>query len=468
MLKNVSLCPVVRDGRDSFRLIGPDGSEIEAFSLFADALSKRGRWNTTRSYCNHLAQFIDYLYEAALALLQDSQDDPPGLSRAILQRLVESYDDYLVYGGKSGNRIAQLVDSRMPSPMNSRQTSATKHAAIRSFLLQSEHLRQQMLDLIQAGVLAANADPKPLLGGMTDPRQLSHAEAHALVSTSMIGGVLSGGPQKAQPTLLPIPRSAAQYDPSRAFVLDAIAPFIQSARTYRERTFYSFLAASGAREHEGLQLLRSDIDPIAETVRLIDPSSRSNCNSYLSLSPSKRKKLSWKGRATPETFLIEPFLSMFFENLEQYLKLEYIPHGRHDFLFQYSTETALGIPYLLSSYQSRHEIFLSTLRRAKSLGSPSGVHAFRHSYGTYMVNYCPREDGTRGLPLSIVQIMMGHESIKQTANYARLDAEILRIELEHANAMIFQNQTPPSLAAMKIAAYEARIEQIRREQQLIS
>lgn len=467
MLKNVSLCPSTRDGRDSFRLIGPGGEEIEAFALFADALSKKARWNTTRTYCHHLAQFVDYLYEAALLLIQSGEAAPGALTRELLQRVIESYDDYLVLGARSGNSIAQLVAARMPSPMNARQTSAGKHAAIRRFLTQSEHLRQQTLDLIRAGVMVAAVDYKPLLDGIGTQLQLHHTKVQALTKNSVLGGAVSGGPQTATATILPIPRGAARYNPDRAFPLDRIVPFIKAAPTFRERTLYSFLAASGAREHEGLQLLRSDIDPTTETVRLIDPASRANIPSYLYLTPSERKRLFWKGRATPETFLIEPFLSLFFENLEQYLKSEYIPHGRHDFLFQYSHKSTTGRPYFLSAYQSRHEIFESTLGRTSDSGTPKGVHALRHSYGTYMVNYCPCEDGSYGLPLSTVQIMMGHESIKQTAKYARLDAEIMRIELEHANAMTFQTHTPPTLVAMKIAAYQARIDQLRREQGLL-
>jgi integrase/recombinase XerD len=200
---------------------------------------------------------------------------------------------------------------------------------------------------------------------------------------------------------------------------------------------YSLFAASGCRGHEGRQLLFEDVDVTLGEVVLVSPTARRNHPSYLHLTPNERDQLSWKGRTTKETLLIEPFASSFFDNLELYLRHEYVPHGLHQFVFQQSQGESLGRPYFLSDASSRWNIFKRAAARAGIECELAGGHPVRHAYATYTLNYFPRMNGEYGLPLAYVQQLMGHASQRYTAVYAQRDKDLLHEELQYANAMVF-------------------------------
>ncbi|WP_410784610.1 tyrosine-type recombinase/integrase, partial [Leifsonia sp. SIMBA_070] len=60
-------------------------------------------------------------------------------------------------------------------------------------------------------------------------------------------------------------------------------------------------------------------------------------------------------------------------------------------------------------------------------GTSYGFHSLRHMYAYYLVNHCPnpRDPNRFGLDLKMVQLLMGHKSIKSTERYARKDAKML-------------------------------------------
>lgn len=250
MLNNVTLKESETAGKVSWKLLDPEGKPIDAFATFADSLIRKHPLTTRRSYCRHLAEFIDYLIEAANSL--HASGEPVPLARETLQEIIESYDDYLIYGDQSGNRIACLVHETRPSQKVKAATSAPKHAAIRKFLKLSESLRRQMLELAEAGLRKAIVDGMPLLsGGAKEP--ISHQRRQAMIGSSMIAGVISGGPRFADAIVLPTQTAETVYDDRRAFPFDKIADFISHLTTSRDQALYAFLAASGCRISEGLQ-----------------------------------------------------------------------------------------------------------------------------------------------------------------------------------------------------------------------
>jgi integrase len=213
-----------------------------------------------------------------------------------------------------------------------------------------------------------------------------------------------------------------------------------------------------------LQILFDDIDFVNGTVLLIDPAERPNHASYLYLSPGEREVLAWKGRTTAQTMLIEPFASRFFEELEAYLKTEYVPHGLHRFVFQYldTRENRLGRPFLLSDPESRLEVFKKAAERSGINESVKGPHSFRHAYGTYLLNYFPRKNGEYGLPMVLVQQLMGHAEIKSTEKYARHDKDLYAAEVAHANLMVFGKGVPKSILELKKEALQSQLRKIEK------
>lgn len=466
MLKNVTLLPAQLDGKTTWRLLGPNGMPEESFGVFADSLIRKHPLNTRLSYCRNLAEFFDYLHEASIALLAD--DPELQLTRLVLQEIVEAFDEYLVLGGSSGNRVALLVNKTKPSPMHASTTSALMHAPLRKFLALSEQLRKEMSEMAREGLAPIrDVDPAPLLPGMSAREKVSSHQRTAMSATSMISGVISGGTKLLRRAILPTVSPQVPYKESRAFPFDSVANFIDELPTHRDKALYALLAASGARMSEALQLIFDDVDVNEGTVALRSPRLRASHPSYLALCSSEREKLSWKGRTTERTLLIEPFASMFFANLELYLRHEYIPHGLHRFIFQYSTKKLRGTPYFLSAPSSRLEVFRGAVSLAGIDAYVSGPHSLRHAYGTYLLNYFPRLNGDYGLPVSLVQQLMGHADVKSTLKYARYDQDLIKLELQHANAMVFSGAVPKSIVQLKLEALNAQVRKLQAESNIL-
>lgn len=465
VFRNVSLVKKTRDGKQSWRLLDANANPIHSFEVFAASINQ-SPFNTRKNYCRHLAQFFDYMFEAGFRL---AKGDPGFVfSRQVLADILESYHSFLTEGKHSGNPIARLVAETLPpsrngGEVNGPETSAAKHAALRRFLELSEKIRAQQQELVEHGYGDAAVDTKSILPGIGERRSLTDFEKRAMVSRSMLAGVISRGPQFIAEKVLPTSFPSIQYEEERAFPIERVEDLIRSFRTFRDKALYSFLAASGARISEALQLLWDDIDIETGEARLIDPKRRPGHTSYLALSPLQREALVWKARNTSATMLIEPFKTMFFQNLAAYHREEYVPHGRHQFVFQYSVGGIDGEPYLLAGNDSYNDVFRGAVRRAGvTLPPRTGAHSLRHMYGTYLLNYFPRPDGTYGLPISLVRTIMGHSSIASTEKYARHDRDMIALELMYANQAVFKGLQSKSLKRLRLEALQAEVRQIEK------
>lgn len=460
MLKNVSLLQTYKNGKTSWRLLGPTGAELECFQIFADSLLRKYPKSTRAIYCQHLAEFINYLYEAASVLI--GNEGELKFTRSLLEDIIEAYDEFLVYGLDSGNVIASLVACSMPSPRNKRVTSALKHAPIRKFLSMSERVHLQTIELIEAGLSTRIEEESAIFPSTSLKTAPSSIQRKAILVNSMISGVIAGGPKLLQSALLPTITPQAKYEEGRAFPFDKVCEFIDALHTHRDKAIYSLYAASGCRSHEGLQILIGDIDIESGSVNLVDPATRPNNKSYLYLSHQEREELAWKGRTTSLTMLIEPFASRFFQEFEKYLKNEYIPHGLHQFAFQYLSKKSLGKPYFLSHADSRADIFHTARDKCGIDEIIHGPHSLRHAYGTYLLNYFPRAGGEYGLPIGLVQQMMGHAELKTTQKYARHDKDLYSTELVYANNMIFGNGAHKSILQIKKEMLQMQLNKIEK------
>lgn len=456
-LKNVSLLSIEVDGRKSFALLDSDGRRVASFDAFAKSIV-RNPVNTRTTYCRNLARFFDYFIEATKHLAYDAVTP----TRDELVNVLSTYREYLIYGARSGNQLARDVSSTLPSPMVTAASCDLMHAPVRRFIELSETLRKHLEELARHGFVTSTLDPIPLLPGV-GARPIKRYQKAALLSSSMLAGVISGGPRLLKEAALPSVGGAAPYDEKRAFPFDAAVALIEGMPSWRDKALYSFCAASGCRISEALQLLWEDIRPADGTVKLIAPNRRANDKSYLALELLERDKLVWKGRATQATLLIEPFASIFFEALEKYVRFEYMPHGLHQFVFQYRRKGMEGRPYFLSSPSTRNEVFQTAVAGCIPLERDReglGVHSLRHLYGTYLLNYFPRVDGSYGLPIGLVKHLMGHNSVTSTERYAHHDTDLLHTELAFANAMVFGSGSVKSLNQMKRDALQARLAKV--------
>ncbi|MFL9856826.1 site-specific integrase [Paraburkholderia madseniana] len=459
MLHHVTLIEPLH-GKLPWRLVGPEGKFLGAFEVFARSLIRKHSSNTREVYCRSVAYFIDYLLE----FIRIMQAKGHCATQSDILDAIDAYDEYLVTGGASGSEIAALVSQSRPSSQVSPKTSAVAHAAIRKFLQLSERLRGELLELSRAQVIQLDvpASPDPFV-----PSQgrlpIPSVQRTAIASNSMLANVVAGGSKLIDATLLPTTGGEYVYDDSRAFPFDRIVDFLQCLPTYRDKALYALVAGTGCRIHEAIQILFEDIDVENREIKLKRPSQRRNHASYLYLSQAQRDLLCWKGRETSETFFIEPFASIFFEELERYLATEYIAHGRHSFVFQSDSGADVGEPYFLSDASYRRKIFKRTVAAADIPIALAGPHSLRHAYGIYLLNYFPCRNGEHGLSLAVVQQIMGHKYEKYTRVYARYDKDLLKQELEYANALVYRGGMPHTLLEMKLQALHSQVSKLEAQ-----
>lgn len=451
-MKNVTLIETTSNKNKSWKLINNKGEEIPFFSIFSNLLIKKYSHNTRLSYCRNVALFIDYIEEASF-VYQNKQ-----LNKSFLVEIIESFPEWLLYGKNSRVEIAININKTYPSQLYSKQTVDLIMASVRLFLKASERMRMEQ------EILGEETDSKLFLEIGTK-ELVSKNVRQAMLKNSMLAGVVSSGPQLLKTCILPIVKSQNYFDTDRAFPFDKIIPLVDSFTSYRDKALYMLCAASGCRIHEALQILIEDIDLKTRSVFLIDPYSRIHHKSYKSLTPEERNKLTWKGRQTNRTVLIQPFGDLFFEYLEQYIKNEYVHHNKHEFVFQHIRGTEQGKPFFLSAASTRSEAFKkATFKIGVENELNQGVHSLRHMYGTYLLNYFPKSDGGYGLPIAIVQKIMGHSTIAATQKYARHDKELMAIELDYANSLIYrQKNNQLSLLEMKKKALQYQLLELEKQ-----
>lgn len=462
--KNVMLRRVKKNGYQLHKLIGPEGDEIEAFNIFSLATANLS-YNTRKNYFHSIAQVYDYLFEGAyhIALLHNSE----GITMVQLKQLLYAWKDYLVHGQNSENEHASLISQTLPSPMISLKSAAIKHSALRHLLKISEQIRSEQQAFVKLGFIEKEVDLNIIYPQINQSIRIDRFQRRGILQSSMLAGVIAGGPQKRTATVLPLKIPSTSPDILKSFPIDKAVELIENCSSYRDKALYSLYAASGCRQHEGLQLLWDDIDIQKRKVKLIDPKSRSSFNEiYKSLTNSEKQKLSWKGRTTSSTFLIEPFASMFFEYLEMYVRHEYIAHGEHGFVFQHLTSRFEGRPYFLSTSETRSQAFHRAAKKLELNIEVHGPHSLRHMYGKYLYNYFPRSNGQYGLPIEEVQQWMGHADIKITKKYADKDREMQKATLAWGNAQVYENGKIKSINQLKIESLKGQILVLEQQQSL--
>jgi len=460
--RHVSLIESTSENFHSFALLGPTGAELPSFAAFAKTL-RSSPFNTRTKYCSSVADFFDFYFEAVLHLTVESESVL--LTKEQLVSIITAWPSYLTDGESSGDSLAAEVAKTLPSPRVLGSTAANKQVALSRFLRRSERLRRQSEEFSTLGLLTLKVDYEPLLKELGQLRAIGISERFQILRTSMLGSLTSSQSTREMALTANV---VENFDRNRAFPLNRFEEFVDALPSYRDKSLYCLYAASGCRSHEGLQLLWSDVDIINGEIKLISPFVRPNHSSYAALTPLERDLLAWKGRETNDTFLIEPYLSMFFENLEHYHREEYYPHGRHQFVFQIAKRPSRGKPYFLTDTSTRQEVFDTAAKKIGLDKAAAGPHSLRHAYGTYLLNYMPLQNGGYGLPIGSVRVAMAHASVKSTEKYALLDKDLLSAQVQFANLQVFHQGNVRGQLDFKIEALARQITKLKGLQKDIS
>lgn len=431
--------------------------EYEPFSYYSKWLADRGyAANTVKVYSEHVARFIDYVYEASLTAF------PPTLDISV-SSIIHSYQSFLLQGRNSSNPIASTLAESLD------KTNQTSPLSI------SQNIEASIRWFLEVSATRSTPTPNQLFSPFYAqlPQYRSQYEISAQTANSWLVAVVRDAltaslPKRHGMTVFPMSKQHGKKKDkdsfnSRAFPIEKAVAFFHQEKPKRSQTFYrdmciyALLAATGARTSEILQLRFCDIDMDGSfEVFLRSPFGRS----AEGLTESEHEKLAWKGRETEITFMIAPFEALYREYLEKYLALEYNSCVDHDFIFQDTS----GRPYFASDRSSRLKAFKKYARQIslKNLARLS-PHSLRHMYGIYVLNYMPLPGkSTPGLPMAYVRIIMGHASLDSTAKYAKHDTDIVQAYIQHANQYVTQ-RGDKSFTGIREEFYLRQLEIIRTE-----
>lgn len=424
-----------RNGRTIYRLVCRDNHLCNFFDEWTYTLAKHHKYRTVKAYANAVKRFINYYLEA--------EDQLGGsISELQLYFLLENFESYLAYGCDSDIDLIKKVGRAVPPGTLSSPTIEQTITALNNFIKASESFRKSVLQLQESGYIDANNFSTNSILSSLDHTSPSQSVQKAVRQSSWLAGCLNGGLKTIKQSYLK-PKSKASSiifadelgGDEKTFPFDLAKELIESARNLRDKLLWSLIAASGIRISEAQTMFESDIviktastqgklgkqkRVLSKKVFVIDPDTRkSELIKYLS--ESGINQLPHKGREQPDTYLIEPFASMFWRYLAQYKveenkKLKRRKVGaKHPFLFKL---TDTGLP-VINSYQTLYDSF--SYAAEKLTGKKYSFHSLRHMYGYYVHNFAPVGPGKFGLSLKEVQLLLGHKDIKSTKRYARQD-----------------------------------------------
>mgnify|MGYP003384681976 CR=1 FL=1 len=427
-------------------LINEDGIVYRPFQIFINNMKDRGYSNNSIiNYGGHVHRFLNYIHRAF-------QINEEQVTKDIIRDIVYSYTSYLVHAQDAENIIAREI------AMENNKT----HKSSYSSLLVIDSAITYFIRLIELNQEASqNSILEPLFN--ETQKLVTNFEKIGRKKSSMIGGVISASLMPSERMKMGVLthsrwREGQKLQATRSFDIALVTTLIESATNNRDKAFYALLAASGCRTHEALQLTLDDVDAIAQEVELRSPGS--DKKRLEGLTEAEHDKLSWKGRATYLTFLIEPFKGLFFKYLVKYLKEERISTVNHRFIFQ---TFKTGRPYFASDRSSRIKTFKKNAKKA-GVDDLFGIspHSLRHTYGIYTLNYLPLANSQYGMPMPTVKILMGHSSITSTEVYAKHDTDIIKAQIAFANNSIFGVKYI-DLSEVKRKYHESEIQKLNEE-----
>ena len=449
MLKYVKRVKTTSAGLETTVLIDDLGNPIDAYSSYAKHLQRIGKSESTKvRYLNVVASFIDYLIESEVFGV--------GASKKRINEVIDFYPTFLKLGsaeiiGKEGKLFASDEDKwiihvakvlhKIPMAPNSFSNTI---AALNDFLELSERLSREAFEVAQSKGIYEGVSHSGLIKALETPRNVSPREVIALKQNSMLGALVikANGKRIRRPQGVSAHHSKNQTGTTYLDLpFQEVPSIVEKASSWRDKALWLLMACSGIRISEALNLKWGDIDIENRKIYVLDPENRRFGNR-----PDNYQKQKFKGRATSITYLIEPYKSMFFNALNEYLNQEYLvgPNFQESFVFQYIHGVKRGQPYFEAHHKAMSENFQRACDKAgiyppaHSRKTKWTVHSLRHMYGVYVKNYLPVDEGRGifGLSLAEVQKLMGHKSPESTAHYAREADEIILRKLEAADKFI--------------------------------
>lgn len=411
-------------------------------------------YNTVKAKASDLAKFYDYFIEASIVMHSEEYNnavsDNPAIAashelRSTLTLIFAGYASFLLDGKHSKNPLARICAENLDSSPLKRASVSRMISSLCDFVSASnalEHSLQRQRNVdglidVEQGLTAVGQE----LGKV---RHLSYRERATLVERSYMASCISGGAKVTMiKNFFKLP-STPKAEHDKFFPLECVGQFYINVKTHRDRAIYALCFGGGLRISEAASIRFQDVDVVKERVKLHDKGTISYLESI------SYTNVAGKSIDHYSVHLIEPFKTLFFEELTLYLENER-PESGSEYLFLQSrgvknklTEEMVYPPYFHSKESTISEAWNRNLTRAgltDEIFDELGTHSMRHFYAVFMRNFAPRPEGGQGYSDQEIQYYMRHSEFKSTKKYSKESFMKMAQKIEETNKALMEHET---------------------------
>ncbi|SOS35765.1 integrase [Pseudomonas syringae group genomosp. 3] len=282
------------------------------------------------------------------------------------------------------------------------------------------------------------------------PQELARIHANTL----QVKPTLGAGAKKARGGL----RAPKKKKDRKAkhIAVPHILPMLENAPTPLDGLIWSFgLGSLRVSETMGFRL--EDVDVHNKLIRVEDPKGLRDT--------TNKESFGYKGRKTAVVTMFEPFKSIFWQKLAEYMAVR--PSSNSPWLLLSLDKKTYGVPLCELKSSSVNRAINRSIQATQNkleFVAPQGEyssHQFRHLFGVWAYNYVVVPGRPKpGLDLPEIQLLMGHADLKSTEIYA-VDLGIhTLVEVDAANELIYHRGAGESIDYYRGQAYARLSEQL--------
>jgi integrase len=391
--------------------------------------------NTIDAIALDLKVFFEYVFNAQEIFFEKKLS----IESTLLSEIILSYPDYLSFAHTSLPIIAKETAEVTNRSKVEKKSVNRMLSTVNGFTTASANHYEMLKVAKENNYIDIDIPPENIHDALLERKELSISERNALKEKSVMSQVVRGGARYSSTKLFKSSSSSGgTLSDYKHFPVEYIIQLLDTAPTYRDRALWALCAGAGSRISEASQLLVPDVNIITEEVHVFSYQDRIEC--FEGLEYKQLKSLAFKGRTTTDTFFIEPFKSIFFEAITNYLKYERPKNLKHNYLFVTLSNNYKGKPLFSAARSSLGGPIKKVQEKIKcpkknKEGSFYTLHSLRHFYGYWLINFHITPAGVHFTEKE-VQNYMGHAKISSTQKYAIVDRIIAKEKMKLANSLL--------------------------------
>ena len=383
--------------------------------------------------------FTEFLYETGAL---SGRLDPETASKTM-----HLFSSYLIEGAEAKDPIVRQAFIRTGRKTISAKSAGAYIAAANVLLTACSAISFEQAELtsVLTGLppqTQTNALPE-LNSRLRSPQELARIHANTL----QVKPTLGAGAKKARGGL----RSPKIKKDRKAkhIGLPHILPMLENAPTPLDGLIWS-LGLGSLRLSEAVGVRLEDVDVHKRIIRVEDPDGfRDTTN---------KERFGFKGRKTAVVTMFEPFKSIFWQKLADYMAVR--PCSDSRWLLLSLDEDTYGVPLCELNSNSVNKAInrrIQATQKKLKFVAPQGnysSHDFRHLFGVWARNYVMVPGRPKpGLDLPEIQLLMGHADLRSTEIYAADLGINTLVDVDAANELVYHQGKGESIDHYRGLAY---------------